>query len=399
MSSIMIVVCALLLLSYLFDVTSQKTRIPSVILLLALGWTVKQITDLLKIPIPNLDIVLPLIGTIGLILIVLEGSLDLELKKENYPLILKSTLVAIVPMIALSLAIGEIIYYYDALISFKDSVLNAIPIAVISSSVAISSAKNLLHSDKEFIVYESSLSDVFGVIFFNFVSVKGDINISSLGEFATEILIIIAISFVATLVLAYLLSKIKHKVKFAPIIILILLIYFISKEYHLPALIFILLFGLIVGNIDELKRFKFVQKLQPEILNKEIQKFRELTTEFTFLIRTLFFILLGFLIKTSELLNQKTIFMAVGITFLLFVIRGIMLKVVRLKLSPLFFITPRGLITILLFLSIPANQMSSLVNNSLIIQIVILSALVMMFGLMFSKSYKEVSKPEVQNIA
>ena len=399
MSSIMIVVCALLLLSYLFDVTSQKTRIPSVILLLALGWTVKQITNFLKIPIPNLDIVLPLIGTIGLILIVLEGSLDLELKKENYSLIAKSTLVAIIPMIILSFAIGEIIYYYDAAISFKDSILNAIPIAVISSSVAISSAKNLIHSDKEFIVYESSLSDVFGVILFNFVSVKGAINISSLGEFATEMLIIIAISFVATLVLAYLLSKIKHKVKFAPIIILILLIYFISKEYHLPALIFILLFGLIVGNIDELKRFKFVQKLQPEILNKEIQKFRELTTEFTFLIRTLFFILLGFLIKTSELLNQKTIFMAVGITFLLFVIRGIMLKVVRLKLSPLFFITPRGLITILLFLSIPANQMSSLVNNSLIIQIVILSALVMMFGLMFSKSYKEVSKPEVKNIA
>ena len=395
MSSIMIVVCALLLLSYLFDVTSQKTRIPSVILLLALGWTVKQITDLLKIPIPNLDIVLPLIGTIGLILIVLEGSLDLELKKENYPLILKSTLVAIVPMIALSLTIGEIIYYYDAAISFKDSVLNAIPIAVISSSVAISSAKNLLHSDKEFIVYESSLSDVFGVIFFNFVSVKGDINISNLGEFATEMLIIIAISFVATLVLAYLLSKIKHKVKFAPIIILILLIYFISKEYHLPALIFILLFGLIVGNIDELKRFKFVQKLQPEILNKEIQKFRELTTEFTFLIRTLFFILLGFLIKTSELLNRKTIFMAIGITFLLFVVRGIMLKVVRLKLSPLFFISPRGLITILLFLSIPTNQMSYLVNNSLIIQIVILSALVMMFGLMFTKSYKDASKPEI----
>lgn len=395
MSSIMIVVCALLLLSYLFDVTSQKTRIPSVILLLALGWTVKQITDLLKIPIPNLDIVLPLIGTIGLILIVLEGSLDLELKKENYPLILKSTLVAIVPMIALSLAIGEIIYYYDAAISFKDSVLNAIPIAVISSSVAISSAKNLLHSDKEFIVYESSLSDVFGVIFFNFVSVKGDINISNLGEFATEMLIIIAISFVATLVLAYLLSKIKHKVKFAPIIILILLIYFISKEYHLPALIFILLFGLIVGNIDELKRFKFVQKLQPEILNKEIQKFRELTTEFTFLIRTLFFILLGFLIKTSELLNRKTIFMAIGITFLLFVVRGIMLKVVRLKLSPLFFISPRGLITILLFLSIPTNQMSYLVNNSLIIQIVILSALVMMFGLMFTKSYKDASKSEI----
>lgn len=391
-ASIIITVCALMLLAYLFDVTSSKTRIPSVILLLALGWAVKQVTILLNIPIPNLESTLPLIGTIGLILIVLDGSLELELKKENQPIILKSAILALIPMLLLSFGIAQLIYYFDSAISFKDSLANAIPISVISSAVAISSAKNLGASQKEFITYESSLSDVFGVIFFNFITLHTVIDGAAFGSFVLELLIIVLISFAATVLLAYLLSKIKHKVKFAPIIILIIMIYYITKVYHLPALIFILLFGVIVGNLEELKRFKFVEKLQPEILNKEIEKFKELTTEFTFMTRTLFFILFGFLIKTNELLNEKTIIWAAGITLSIFIIRGIMLKIVKLDLDPLLFISPRGLITILLFLSIPGKQISIFVNNSLVIQIVILTALFLMFGLMFSRNKKEALK-------
>ncbi len=385
-ASIIITVCALLLLAYVFDVTSSKTRIPSVILLLTLGWLVKKVTVFLNIPIPNLESTLPLIGTIGLILIVLDGSLELELKKENYPLIGKSALVAIVPMLVLSFGIAQVIYYFDAAISFKDSLANAIPISVISSAVAISSAKNLKSSQKEFITYESSLSDVFGVILFNFITLHDEIDVSSFGYFLLDMLIILLISFAATIGLAFLLSRIKHKVKFAPIIILVILIYYISKVYHLPALIFILLFGLLVGNLDELKHYKFVEKLQPELFSKEIQKFRELTSEFTFLIRTLFFILFGFLIKTEELLNQETFVWSLSITVSIFVVRALVLKIVKLDLNPLLYISPRGLITILLFLSIPTSQTSALVNNSLIIQIVILTTLFLMFGLMFFRT-------------
>ena len=386
---IIITVCALLLLAYIFDVTSSKTRIPSVILLLTLGWFVKKATVLLNIPVPDLQPTLPIIGTIGLILIVLDGSLELELKKENYKLIGKSALVAIVPLLLLSFGIAFAICYFEPTISYKNSLANAIPISVISSAVAISSAKNLIPSQKEFITYESSLSDVFGVILFNFITLHNEIDLFSFGYFITDLIIILLISFVATIGLSFLLSRIKHKVKFAPIIILVILIYYISKVYHLPALIFILLFGLLVGNLDEMKQFKFVERLQTEILNKEIQKFRELTSEFTFLIRTLFFILFGFLIKTDELLNRETAAWSLTITAAIFLVRAIVLKFVKLDMKPLLFISPRGLISILLFLSIPASQSSQLVNNSLVIQIVILTALFLMFGLMFFKNKEQ----------
>ena len=67
--AIIITVCVLLLLAYLFTITSSKTKIPSVILLLLLGWAVRQTTEVLHIIVPDLNPLLPFFGTIGLILI------------------------------------------------------------------------------------------------------------------------------------------------------------------------------------------------------------------------------------------------------------------------------------------------------------------------------------------
>ncbi|WP_227658743.1 hypothetical protein [Flavobacterium haoranii] len=52
-------ICVLLLLAYFFTVTSSKTKIPSVILLLLLGWVVRQSTEVLHILVPDLNPLLP----------------------------------------------------------------------------------------------------------------------------------------------------------------------------------------------------------------------------------------------------------------------------------------------------------------------------------------------------
>ena len=78
-TTILITICILLLIAYIFDVSSSKTKIPSVILLLLIGWVVKQITNNFQIFVIDLSPILPILGTIGLILIVLEGSLEIEL--------------------------------------------------------------------------------------------------------------------------------------------------------------------------------------------------------------------------------------------------------------------------------------------------------------------------------
>lgn len=201
------------------------------------------------------------------------------------------------------------------------------------------------------------------------------------------------VTFITTLGLAYLLSKIKHHVKYAPIILMTVLIYTVAKDYHLPALLFILLFGIFLGNLDEMKENKYIKKLQPEILTKEVQKFKELTMEIAFLVRAVFFLLFGYLIEAREILNYRTVLWAIGICFTLFVLRSIFLLILRISWMPLAFIFPRGLITILLFLSIPEKYSVDIINNSLIIQIIILSAFIMMTGLMSNKTVE--SKGEI----
>ena len=377
-------ICALLLLAYAFTVSSNKTQIPSVILLILLGWVVKQGTDILNIVIPDLNPLLPFFGTVGLILIVLEGSLELQFNKHKLPFIGKTFVTAIVPLFVTAFVIGHFFYYFlDA--EYKQGLINAIPLCIISSAIAISSVGNLSSFNKEFAIYESSLSDIIGVLFFNFLVLNEVIDIQTIGNFGLQILIMLVISFIATAFLAFLLSRIDHHVKFAPIVLLIILIYAVSEIYHLPALIFIMLFGLIMGNFDELERFSWIKKLRPRTLDKEVHKFKELTVEAAFLVRSLFFILFGFLIKTEDVINPHTFELALGIVGLIYLVRAIQLKVYKVKLMPLLFIAPRGLITILLFIGIPATSKISLVNRALIIQVIVLTALIMMFGLMFNK--------------
>lgn len=388
--TIIITICTLLLIAYLFDLSSSKTKIPSVIMLLLLGWLVQQGSMLAKVNIPDLAFMLPILGTLGLILIVLEGALELEFNSSKISLIKRSFAIALLPVMAISFLLAFLFMKFSGA-SFKDCLLNAIPFSVISSSIAIPSVRNQSALTKEFVIYESSFSDIIGILFFNFIAFNATINAASFGYFGLEILVMAVISFAATVGLSLLLSKIDHHIKFAPIIILIILVYEISKIYNLPALLFILLFGLFLGNLDELKKFKWIQKLKPDELNVEIHKFKELITEATFLVRTVFFILFGYLMKTSEILNTETLKWACIIVVCIFVIRAILLRSFKLSFSPLLYVAPRGLINILLFLSIIPEKNISFVNRSLIIQVIFLAAVVMMIGLITTKKITDPS--------
>jgi potassium/hydrogen antiporter len=389
--TIIITFCSLLLIAYVFDLTSSRTRIPSVILLLLLGWLGKRLTQFLDLHLPDFSSILPVLGTVGLILIVLEGSLELELNKTKTGLVRKSSFGALVPMMALSFLLA-FLFSYVGNTGFKDSLVNAIPFSVISSAIAIPSVRNLEQSDKEFVIYESSLSDISGVLLFNFIALNETINFEAFGHFGLGLLIILVVSFMATIGLSFLLNKIEHHVKFVPIILLIILIYTVSKVYHLPALVFILTFGLFMGNLKELKRFKWINRFQPEELSKEVQKFKELTIEAAFLIRALFFLLFGFLLETADILRTDSLGWTLTIVFIIFISRTIQLKVSALPLNPLLFIAPRGLITILLFLSVDPAHRIPFVNNSLVIQVIILTILIMMIGL--TKSKRESANPD-----
>jgi hypothetical protein len=383
-TTIIIILCTLLLFAYVFDISSPLTKIPSVILLLVLGWLFRKGLDFFSIVPPDLNLLLPILGTIGLILIVLEGALEVEMNQTKIQVIKKSSLMAILTLVVLAFAIGYTIHFREN-VPFRIALLNAIPFCVISSSIAIPSVRSLLQKDKEFVIYESSLSDIFGVLLFNFVAVNQILQPKTIGLFFIQLMLMLSISFVSVAGLSLLLSRNKHHITYSPIILMIILIYALSKILHLPGLLFILIFGLFLGNLDELKRFAWIRYFKPERLDSEVAKFKDITVEATFIIRALFFMLFGFLLQTEEILNPETLPWAIAIAIGIIITRWIALWLLRLPITPLLFIAPRGLITILLFLAIMPIESIPFVNSSLVIQTIIISVLFMMIGLMIFK--------------
>lgn len=385
---VIVLLCVVFLLSYFFDITSKFTKVPSVMLLISLGFGISIGSKYFDIPTIDLSDILPILGTFGLILIVLDESFDLQLDKDRLPIIRKSLIVAVVPMLILcAMLAGGFIYFREA--AWQTAIVNAIPLAIISSAIAIPSVHHLSRNLKEFVIYESSLSDIIGVVIFNFFALNTVFNGFTFLTFFGQILLMLAISFVASVLLSMLLYKVDHHIKFAPIIVLVILIYEISKIYHLPALVFILIFGILLGNLDLIRNERINRIVHPEVLDKEVKNFRQVVSEGTFLIRTLFFVVFGYLINLSELINLETLEWSLMIVAGIFLVRAIQLKVIGLPILPLLFVAPRGLITILLFFSIPVALEMPLVNKSLIIQVIIITVLIMMIGMLFHKVDKK----------
>ena len=107
------------------------------------------------------------------------------------------------------------------------AVLAAIPFAVISSAVAIPAAHGLPAQPREFVIYESSLSDIFGVlVFYAWLNAEG-----SLELFAFDLLggggVSLAAAAAVALLLYYFMNQLEGHVRFLPLIGV--LIYMITR--------------------------------------------------------------------------------------------------------------------------------------------------------------------------
>jgi len=165
---IILILCIIIILSYLFDISAKYSKIPGVIMLIGLGIVLQLISRTAGLAIPNIQPILPVIGTLGLVLIVLDASIDLKLERQKAALLRKSVLSALILLILVVAAASFVlVHFFDY--NLTTAVLNSIPLGIISSAVAIPSAGHLSNYEKEFIIYESSFSDVFGIMAFDFI--------------------------------------------------------------------------------------------------------------------------------------------------------------------------------------------------------------------------------------
>lgn len=377
---VILILCILVILSYLFDITARYSKVPGVILLILLGILIQIISQSLNIMIPNLRPLLPVIGTLGLIMIVLEASLDLKIEKGKKGLIIKSVSSAFI-LFALFTAIMSFILVRIDQIPVRTAILNSIPLAIISSAVAISAASLLKPEEKEFVVYESSFSDIIGIIVFDFIVIsQGSVMAGVLNlTFNTVLTVIIAL--LTTSVLAILLHKITYHINYVIIMTSVVLVYALAKIAHLPALLLVLTFGLILSNSTLLENTPVKKIVDFEKFRNDISSFKTILSELTFLVRSFFFLIFGYYTKIDGLFSLNNLYIAALVTAGIFILRYIyIVLILRKPAIPLLFFAPRGLITILLFISIPASARISAISEELITLVILMSIVVLTFG-------------------
>ncbi|MFT6215511.1 MAG: NhaP-type Na+/H+ or K+/H+ antiporter [Roseivirga sp.] len=327
---------------------------------------------------------LEILGIVGLIMIVLEAALDLELSKEKWPTIWKSFTIAIISLGSCALLISVIINQF-----FQEtpmiSLVYAVPLSIVSSAIIIPSVAGLAKDKKEFMIYESTFSDILGIMFFYFLT--GNMESQEAGEVVYgiigNIIITIVVAFVFSYGLVLLFQRIQDDVKLFLLIALLILIYSIGKQLHLSSLVIILTFGVMINNSKLFFFGKLKDWVDHKVIDKIVNELHLVTKESAFVVRTFFFVVFGTTINLKALLNLEILGVSLLIVAAIFLIRFIVLKLFLWKKSilPELLIAPRGLITVLLFFSIPIEYESDLFNPDIILITILVTSIIMTWGL------------------
>jgi NhaP-type Na+/H+ or K+/H+ antiporter len=342
-----------LLLAFGVERLGKLSGIPSVVILILIGLVGKPVMGVAGLELSGLNTAVPVIGTIGLILIVLEGAFDIDLRKDKLRHAKSAFFTAGVGLITCTVLFALAAYVVFGL-SILNSLILAVPFSVISSAVAIPSSTFLPAEGREFVVYESSASDILGIlIFFTLLSSDGALG-GTLSKLIGGGLLSFALGSICAIALMLILVRIEGHIRFIPLLAGLFALYAGGKIMHLSPLIMVLLFGLVINNPRFLTRFRWFKGLADNNVEYEatLGEFKTLTMELTFAVRGFFFILLGYWTDLSTLTSPAAWISAMLIMVVILGTRLALLRWQRLELAePLTWIAPRGLITVLLFLA------------------------------------------------
>ena len=210
-----IAVCLVILVSYFFGIIARRTNIPSVLLLILLGIGLQFGLEAADIALGrNMFNMLQVLGIVGLIMIVLEASLDLSLTKEKRPLIIRSFLIALFGLVGTTLLLTWIINLF-IIDDFFSAMVYAVPLSIMSSSIILPSVVVLPEAKKEFMIYESTFSDILGIMLFYFLLDQAGTQSTGaiVKNVSLNILLTVALSLIVSYLLILLVQQIRDKSK------------------------------------------------------------------------------------------------------------------------------------------------------------------------------------------
>lgn len=382
-----IAISIILIISYFFNQISRKYKIPSVILLIGLGIAVKEFLQAFEVDLSSyLYDTLELLGIVGLIMIVLEATLDLKLKREKKKLLIQSFSIATLSLVFTTLITAYLIHEF--LISdLIRSLTYAIPISILSSAIIIPSVINLSESKREFMIYESTFSDILGIMLFYLLIENVDLQTTDVVvNVSGNILITLVASVVLSFGLVLLLQHLNMKVKLFFLMAVLVLLYSVGKIFHLSSLLIIMVFGLVLNNYELFFRGRLKNWIQQESIHSILADFHVVTMESSFVVRTFFFVVFGMSLDFSGMGDISSILLGFGILAVVYLIRIFLFRsIVKKHIYPQVWIAPRGLVTVLLFFSIPAGLQDPGFSSTILMIVILASAVIMSVGLISRK--------------
>lgn len=392
---LIIIACScVIILSFFFNIISKRTNIPSVLMLISLGIVIKLLMNMTSMRDKDLgiDSLLQILGNVGLVMIVLEAALDLKLERKKAGLLLQSFAVAAVSLVGSILGIAALFYYIFPGTDYYTACLYAVPLSIMSSAIIIPSVGGLQGAKREFMVYDSTFSDILGIMVFYFMlGEEGSEMGTTVGGILSNLGITIVMSILVAYGLVYIFQHLKMQVKLFLIIGVLMLMFAVGKYFHLSSLLTILAFGIVLNNTNIFFGGRLKKYFDAESVKPILHDFHNLTLESAFLIRTFFFVLFGISITLTSLYDWRVAVNGFAIVGILYAIRFVVLRfVAKNHVFPELWIAPRGLITVLLFFVILKDERLNIpgFDAGLLLYPIIITSIIMTIGLITHRGEK-----------
>ena len=375
-----------LLAAFAVERWDRRSGVPSVIVMIVLGLLAQPLLRSMGAVAVELKAMVPTAGSIGLVLIVLEGGLDIELRRERIRLATAASVLAVAAFV-LCASVFALIAAHALHMSFFQGMILATPFAVISSAIAIPGSHFLDSGARDFVVYESSVSDIVGVLMF-FALVNSDATLSGvLTELAGGGLLSLVLAVACSVTLVLVTTRADAHVRYIPLLAGLFALYAAGELLHLSPLIMVLLFGLMLNNKSALDQIPTLRRISAKISAATVGEFRVLVQELTFAVRVFFFFLLGYSTNLSDFTVARSWLAAAAVLAVIYGSRRALLLLIDRRLAAtLTWIAPRGLVTVLLYIEAARRMHLPPYLNGTVRLVVILSATIMALSRRFGNT-------------
>ncbi len=360
----------LLVLAVVANRLFRRTRVPDVIVLMAVGVLMGPVFG--WVDPHQFQPITHAFGTLAVILILFEAGLELDLRDTlaHFPGgLLLAALAYFLSLGAIAAVVGV-----SLRLSLGAALLAGAALACTSSSITLPILQQI-EVDKPArvtLLLEASLSDALAVLSVGILIDLGGGVGSVMSSLAYRFLFHVAVSVLLAVLVAAVWSSLLPKLseqRFWQVLTfaVVLLLYAGAERVHANGLICVLAFGLALSNLRRIDRRLLESSLGVEILGEEHHsQMLSFHSELAFLVRTFFFVLIGVIVQFRELVTLLPA--ALGAVGAILVARWAAVRSShwsRRGFSPperemVFWIMPRGLITVVLALQIVQSGLKEL---------------------------------------